>query len=103
LQCAAIFTTEEKIDLSQVWQVAGKHGMLPFERDRLFLSLHRSLQHRVSARQDAAALTQTVIDKLLKQKITGPISNRTIIQHVQVALNRFDSAASVHYQAFHKI
>jgi transcriptional repressor NrdR len=102
LQCGAIFTTEEKIDLSQVWMVEGKAGLHPFERDKLFLSLYRSLQHREMAQKDAAGITQTVIDKLLRQKAANPISSRTIVQLVQVALNRFDTAASVHYQAFHR-
>jgi hypothetical protein len=33
----------------------------------------------------------------------GAVSSRDIAQVAQVALNRFDKAASVHYQSFHKI
>jgi hypothetical protein len=51
---------------------------------------------------DAAALTETVMGKLAAQARGGALESREIIQTAQVALNRFDRAASVHYQARHK-
>jgi transcriptional regulator NrdR family protein len=66
------------------------------------LSLHRSLQHRETPIDDAAGLIDTVLHKLQGQARSGKISSRTIVQVVQVALNRFDTAASVHYQAYHR-
>jgi hypothetical protein len=51
--------------------------------------------------QDATALTGTVIGKLLPHVEHGVISAQAIATTAQVALNRFDTAASVHYRAFH--
>ena len=95
-------TTQETADYSQIWLVESNAGLHPFSRDKLFLSIYRSLQHRPKSQQDASAITQTVVNKLMNHKTTAPISARTIINTTQVALNRFDAAASVHYQAFHR-
>jgi transcriptional regulator NrdR family protein len=65
------------------------------------MSLYRSCQHRQTALRDATALTDTVINKLQKKFNNGLIDSRTIAQVSQVALNRFDRAASVHYLANH--
>ena len=103
LKCGTIFSTHEAADYSAIWAVKNAKGQLsPFSRDKLFLSLLRSCQHRASAIADAAALTETVIQKLLAQAKDGSIASRQIVQTTQVALNRFDKAASVHYAAFHK-
>jgi transcriptional regulator NrdR family protein len=80
---------------------ASTGAISPFSRDKLFLSLYRSCQHRSDALSDASALTNTIIKKLLNQITSGTIPAKTIMQIAQVALNRFDKAASVHYQAFH--
>jgi transcriptional regulator NrdR family protein len=77
-------------------------SLQPFVRDKLFLSLYKSCEHRPTALADAGALTETVIKKLMDQVADGVINVATIIQTAQVALNRFDKAASVHYAAFHR-
>jgi transcriptional regulator NrdR family protein len=81
-----------------------RHGKRsePFSRDKLFLSLYRSCEHRPAALKDAAALTDTVMWRLAAQARDGALEGRDIVQITQVALNRFDKAASVHYQARHK-
>jgi transcriptional regulator NrdR family protein len=100
--CQAVFTTLETTDYSSTWLVRGVSGRLePFLRDKLYLSLHASCRHRQTVVSDAAALTDTVIKKLLTQARDGVIERAVIIRAVQVALNRFDKAASVQYQAFH--
>ena len=100
--CEAVFSTEEGVDYRGSWVVQGKSGAVqPFSRDKLFLSLHNSCQHRKTALKDAAGLTDTVINKLLTQIKDGTIYSSAISQTAQVALNRFDKAASTHYQAFH--
>lgn len=100
--CESIFTTEESPKYEIAWLVESQGSLQPFSRDKLLLSLHRSLQHRRTAIEDAAGLVDTVLRKLQGQAIDGRISHRTIIQVVQVALNRFDNVASVHYRAYHK-
>lgn len=101
--CGAVFTTEESASYSGSWAVLSPSGaLLPFSRDKLLLSLHRSLQHRKSAVTDASALADTVIKKLSSVIKDGRLESQQITHAVQVALNRFDKAASVHYAAFHQ-
>jgi transcriptional regulator NrdR family protein len=98
-----VFTTEESVNYAGSWRVRYPNGSLEaFQRDKLLLSLHRSCQHRKTALSDAQGLTDTVIKKLLTQINDGIINSTVIAQTTQVALNRFDNAASVHYAAFHK-
>lgn len=103
LGCKAVFTTSEAADYSAAWVVLQVAGTIqPFSRDKLFMSMFDSVQHRQTALLDAGALTGTIIQKIQQTKPGAAIEARTITQTAQVALNRFDSAASVHYAAFHK-
>lgn len=101
--CKAVFTTQETADYAAAWMVVGRSGSLEaFSRDKLFISINKSLQHRETSLGDAGALTDTSIKKLAAQTQAGTIDATTIIQIVQVALNRFDKAASSHYQVYHR-
>lgn len=101
-RCTAVFTTLESSDFGLAWSIRNAKGHIsPFNRDKLFLSLYGSLKHRSAAISDAGDLTDTVIKKLHGQVHNGSLRVETIIQTVQVALNRFDKAASVHYGAYH--
>jgi transcriptional regulator NrdR family protein len=100
--CQAVFTTEETVAYQGAWLVQNKTGRLePFSRDKLFLSLYRSCEHRETVLADVGALTDTIIDKLAVQVVNGGLDSRVISATAQVALNRFDDAASVSYQAYH--
>lgn len=101
--CDSVFTTQETAHYDAAWLVLGRSGSLEaFSRDKLFISIHKSIQHRSTALSDAGSLTNTVIKKLAAQTQSGAVSSKIIAQIVQVALNRFDKAASSHYQAFHR-
>lgn len=102
LECGAVFTTEETADYAAAWRVRSKTGALePFQRDKLFLSLYNACGHRSSAQSDASGLTDTVIAKLMTADLGGVISSTQISQIAQVALNRFDKAASSYYGVRH--
>jgi transcriptional regulator NrdR family protein len=101
--CQAIFSSREETQYNAVWLIKTKDAQLsPFLRDKLFLSLYRSCQHRSSSLKDAAALAETVTANLIGRTDSGVLDSLTIKQAAQVALNRFDKAASTHYAAFHK-
>ncbi|HSX45506.1 MAG TPA: hypothetical protein VLG27_00700 [Candidatus Saccharimonadia bacterium] len=103
MNCEAVFTTEENAQLSAAWAVQASDGALaPFSRDKLMLSLYKSCEHRETALGDAAALADTIIKKLAELAENGRVWSGTIAQVTQVALNRFDKAASMHYQVRHK-
>lgn len=98
-----IFTTEETVDYSGSWRVKRPKGALePFQRDKLLLSVYRSCQHRETALADSQGLTDTIIARLSQHIRDGLLDRQLIIQTTIVALNRFDNAASTHYQAHHK-
>src|SRR5579884_2953373 len=97
LQCRAVFTTEEAADLLGAWAVKGPSGKLsPFSRDKLYISLYKSCEHRKKAVEDASFLCDTVISKLSLLVKTGTLDTKQIQQTALVALNRFDKAAGVH-------
>ena len=101
--CGAVFTTSEAAKYEAAWTVHRPGGHLePFSRDKLLLSLYASCKHRKTALNDASALVDTVIKKLSDQVRAGRVDAQAIAQTAQVALNRFDKAASVHYQAYHQ-
>jgi transcriptional repressor NrdR len=105
LDCGAIFTTVEGIDYSA--SVSFKHpsGTLqPFERDQLFVSVLDSIRHRKTATSDATSLTDTILIQLAScRDEDGGINRNQLVQLVFVTLSRFDSAAGVHYRAFHPV
>ncbi len=100
--CGTVFTTREQADYRTMWRVRGIRGRLePFSEDKLMLSLYQSCRHRSEAVRDARALTDTIVAKLRSQVSDGVLDSQAIVRTAQVALNRFDRAASVAYQAFH--
>lgn len=109
--CTAIFSTEEAAQYDRAWRVqrsaapksdTARAALEPFSALKLFLSLYRSCEHRKTALSDAKALTETVIGKLPAVMKDGTVTSTDITRTALVALNRFDKAASSHYQAFHK-
>lgn len=106
LKCKATFTTQEKIQYELAWVVSRRAGSFrPFSRDKLLLSMSKCCEHRQNALSDAQGLTETIINKLstyITKDAPGTLLSQDIAQVAQVALNRFDRAASVHYQAHHR-
>jgi len=102
LNCNAIFTALEAVDYGSSWLVQSASGHLePFLRDKLWLSLYKAVEHRPAAVKEAGALCDTIIKKLSPLAEEGRLGAVSIAQVAQVALNRFDQAASVYYQARH--
>lgn len=102
MKCRAVFSTQETVQYRLAWQVRHGKRLEPFSRLRLLISLQTSCGHRKTALSDAEALTETVIRKLTAYVSDGSIDKNDITQVAQVALNRFDKAASVHYAAHHR-
>jgi transcriptional regulator NrdR family protein len=104
VMCRLVFSTEESVQYENVWLVMDSSGTYsPFSSHKLQLSLYRSCQHRQTALNDAVALSKTIIQKLQPKFKDGLIDSQTIVQVSQVALNRFDRAASVNYGAYHHL
>ncbi|HSW99258.1 MAG TPA: hypothetical protein VLF71_05480 [Candidatus Saccharimonadales bacterium] len=75
--------------------------LLPFSRDNLFASVHDSCKHRPSSIDDAGALTQTIIAKLVARQHGGIITRDDISRTTHAVLARFDTTAATVYAAYH--
>ncbi len=103
--CVAQFTTIELPDYSSVLVVEGASGKLyPFSRDKLYLSIHRSVSHRQDAVVVATELTSTIISRLLstRQAKDGLITMKSIAEAAHTTLGRFDGPAANTYFAYHQ-
>lgn len=103
--CVAQFTTLELPDYTTALTVEGTGGKLyPLSRDKLYLSVHRSLAHRSDAIQAATELTATILGRLLrtKQAVNGMITMRSIADAAHLTLKRYDPLAAHSYRAYHQ-
>lgn len=102
--CRAVFTTRESADLAEAIRVQTTEKALEaFQRDKLLISLYRSLSHRKTALKDAGELVDTVMQELIPLLNRGVINTAIIAKCVQTILERFDHAAAVYYKAHYQI
>lgn len=101
LQCHAVVTTSEHIDLAKTILVT-RHGRSePFQRDILFVSIHDSLKHRKTAINDATGLTDTILSALYPEMTDAEVETEAISKTALAILKRFDRVAATHYEAFY--
>lgn len=102
LSCKATITSVESINLADALRVEKKDGSYqPFIRDKLFLSVYRSVDHLDSPTESAHHLTSTILRLILKPKPLSPIiTSQTIATNSVIVLKRFNAAASVRYLSF---
>jgi transcriptional repressor NrdR len=100
--CGSIITTEEAARYESALMVRhAKKTLEPFLRDKLLISLHKSLAHRKTAQRDASELVDTVIGQLRGQAQQPVIELTVIIEAAATCLERFDILAGQHYRAYH--
>lgn len=103
MECGALFTTLEQTDLSKALVIQTADGQLtPFDRDKLFLSIYRSCEHRDQAVSDAAGLTHIIIGNILQDLKGGTLRTSAVADAALQALKRFDATAATIYTAFYK-
>lgn len=104
--CVAQFTTVELPDYATALVIEGadKTKLRPFSRDKLFLSLYKSLGHREDALNSSTALTNTVIGRVLSKKLakTGACNSEDLAKTTYEVLKRFDPLAAHTYKAYHQ-
>lgn len=100
--CKAAATTYESYDLSTALVVKKRSGALQaFHRDKLLISIFKSIEHKKKASTDAGHLTQTVIQNLLKSANIGSfISTSDISRMTSLVLKRYDAASSIRYLSY---
>src|SRR5581483_1993043 len=97
--CGAIFTSTESVDYqkSLVLEMADK-SLRSFKREKLFLSVYKSCEHRKMALDDATALTDTVIAKVIQAGTKkSTISAQKLAELVHDTLKNFDTASAVQF------
>ena len=99
--CQAVFTTLEPLDWPKAVIFHGSKHLEPFSRDKLLLSVHRSLLHRKDAAEAATALTDTILNKLLQFIDNAQLDRDIVVKATTEVLKRFDKSAAVTYSAFY--
>lgn len=74
---------------------------MPFQKERLFLSILKTCEHRKDALNDAIALTETVTAKIIQGSPSASIPLGSIATTVHQVLRNFDSLSSAQYAALH--
>ena len=102
ISCGAVFTSSETVDYpkSLVLEMPDK-SLVPFKREKLFLSIHKSCEHRKTAVDDATALTDTVLAKIMRAGTKSNIPSHYVAELVHETLKNFDNASAVQYAAYH--
>lgn len=100
LNCGATISTHEQAAYESVWRVRNsKSSLIPFNKQKLFVELYKACEHRPTALDDAIALTDTVIGRLLSQTASGLLESKDIATATHKVLKNFDTPAAVYYAA----
>lgn len=102
-KCGATLTTIESYDLSKAISVSSGSSYKPFSRDMLFISIFYSCRHLNHPEKTAAALTDTIISKLLPDVKDATLSTDKIINTTSKVLKNFNQPAYVQYTAYHPV
>lgn len=104
--CVAQFSTLELPDYAKALGVLSPESKkpAPFSRDKLYLSIYKSLGHRPDALDCSTALTATIIGRVLKKgKVEGGRLQASIVaKTAHEVLKRFDPAGANAYKTYHK-
>ena len=103
LNCKKIITTHEHMVIENTLCVTknSTKKSSAFKRDKLFLSIYKSCQHRPNAIDEASTLVQTVQNLVLKNLSSEKVSADTIRAHTITVLARFDPISMTVYKATH--
>ena len=103
--CVAQFTTHELPEYATALVVDRGKVLVPFERDKLFLSIYRACDHRPDSQVVATELTDTVLGLIARRKLApeGKLTPQTLALVIFSSIKRFDSHAGALYKAYHQV
>lgn len=102
LNCGALFTTNESIDLSKVIMIKRPDGQLEaFSREKLLASIYESCKHRKTPEKDAESLTASIITRLLATTTEPSIDLLALTTLSTEVLKNFDKATLSYYRAYY--
>ena len=102
--CLNVFTSIERINLASSLVFKNKTNIIEnFQKEKLFLSIYKSLGHRLNSIEDSVAITDTVVSNIL-MKLKSPLIQRDVLIKVTLkVINKFDKTGAVHYSAYHRL
>lgn len=103
-KCGATLTTIESFDYSKGLMLQrSDNKLVAFKREKLFLSIYKSCEHRKKALDDAIELTQTVIEKVMQPNpsSTGKLPVSLLANTTFETLKNFDKVSAIQYSAYH--
>jgi transcriptional regulator NrdR family protein len=95
-------TSEEKYKLDDCLQIMKKNGDLQtFNRDKLFVSIAKSLDHLPQNIDIATHLTETILRRAIKSKPLNPTLRSEHLASTAISvLKNYDAAAAIKYNSF---
>ena len=102
--CVAQFTTHELPDYATALVVERGKDLVPFERDKLFLSIHFATSHRKDSQKASTELTNNILGTIARKKLArdGKLTLELLAQLTFDTLKRFDRHAAATYRAHHQ-
>jgi len=76
-------------------------NLRPFIKERLLLSILKCCEHRKHSLEDAIALTDTAIAKVMRSGTQSVIAAHQLTKVVHDTLRNFDNVSAVQYAALH--
>jgi transcriptional regulator NrdR family protein len=97
-----VVTTFESYDLTTALLVKKRSGALEeFQRDKILISIARSIEHRKNISQAASELTNSVLTQLLITKPVSTIISTEDISHMtSIVLKRYDAVSAIKYLSY---
>jgi transcriptional repressor NrdR len=100
-QCKNTFTSIEALKDLSFMVIDPNTSPKPFSRDNLFVSIYLSCGHRSHPINDATALTDTIVSKILLSIRDGCIAKTDLLMTAESVLKHFDPVASTSYKAYY--
>lgn len=103
-QCGAIFTTTERVTVTDQRSIVDTNGVkTPFNIGQLLISIAQSFSHDpLQAKTDSLHLAQTV-ETMLVAQTRGDITSDQLAHTVYGVLKKYDELAAVQYAAKHQL
>jgi transcriptional regulator NrdR family protein len=102
--CVAQFTTHELPEYATALVVERGRVLVPFERDKLFLSVHFACSHRKDSQKVSTELTNNILGIIARKKLArdGKLTLEMLSSLTYDILKRFDRHAAATYRAYHQ-
>ena len=96
--CHTIFTTYETIDFKQSIKISNNSGHIePFNKNQLFLSIYKSVEHLDNALSAAEIVTDAVLRRIFTIDNLPVIKSSELARITALVLKRYDAAATIRY------